>query len=792
MGKILKISALQILILVPGILIAQNYSVSGYITDKDSRETLIGATVQIEKENKAVVADKYGYFIITGLKSGNYTLSISHIGYTTKQIDINIEKKGYVLPETKLEQAPFSLDQVTIVSVKPDMVGDPSIETSHISLTPQMIQSIPTAGKDVFAAIKYLPGIERTEPYSPLYSVRGGDPGENGVLLDGVMIYNPYHASINSGIFNTQTIKNVDLLVGGYGAEFGGRNSSFMYISTKDGNVNELHGEIEPSSYFSKAFLEFPAGKNASMTIAGRYLYDIPYNFMFSNENYFYDINLSYTNRINDRNRLTFKYFESKDYMGYNFNTFFKYIGNTFDEIDFYDNFILKQRINWVNRASTIIHKLVVSPRLYIRTQAYYSFHNSSSSSSLDFKLEFSEENKDTIRMNWSSSNSLQSKIADAGIKSSVNLKISNFNSLQLGVEYNYYEFVNRINLNEVNNGDFHQYPDLIAAYAEDKFTSRYFSIRPGLRITNYQQTGWQYEPRINLNINLPGKIKFKAAYGNYLQYIISMNTAELEMNQIVDYYYPLKNLEPTKATHYIIGFEKRITNTLLLSLDSYYKDMPNVYAFDMNNLVGFSNKLKEGTGYAYGLELTIEGKYRNISGWASYTYSAAKRQYNNSLINNGEEYVFEYNRPHAIKAVGSVQLTTDFALNGSFVFLSGSKRSIETTMESYFYYNPASNETSYFPMWTTDKKNNARMPPIISLDLGIKRRLTSGFGKDLANFLRADESFVSISIRNILFLYRNIDMYIPTSGIPRFENKYLPFGSNYYPQVGFSYTLKF
>lgn len=769
----------------------QSFSVSGYISDTNSRETLIGASIQITSEGKAVVTDKNGFFSITGLKPGTYLLAISHIGYNNHQIELTIVNKGIVLNEIYLKEAPYSLNQVTIVAVKNEAVSDPSIEVSHISLTPQMIQSIPTSGNDVFSAAKYLPGIDRTEPYSPLYSVRGGDPGENGVLLDGVMIYNPYHASVNSGIFNTQIIKNVDLLIGGYGAEFGGRNSSFMYISTKDGNVNELHGEIEPSTYFSKLFLEFPAGENASMVVAGRYFYDIPFNFMFNNENYFYDINLSYTNRINERNRLTLKYFESKDFMGYNFNTFYTYFDNTFG-MDIYDNFYLKQRIDWKNRAATVIHKLILSPRAFVRTQFYYSYHKSNNISSLDFVLDFPEENGDTTSLKWYSSNELNSKIADMGAKTSLNLKISTFNNLQLGFEYNYYGFENSISLNDVSNGSFNQSPSLIAAFIEDKFSTAFFSLRPGVRFTNYENTGWQFEPRISLNIFLPHDAKIKAAYGEYLQYIISMNTAEVEMNQIVDYYFPLRNLEPSRSTHYVLGLERRITPSLQFNVDMYYKEMPLVYAFDMNNLVGFSNKLQKGKGEAYGVEMMLEGKYRKISGWASYTYSRANRQYPGSQINEGDKFAFDYNRPHTIKCVGSYQFTSNFALNGSFIMLSGNKRSVETTMQSFYYYDPETQETTFFPLWTSDSKNAARMPPIISLDLGIKRKLTNGFGKQLSDVLKADESYVTVTIRNLLFLYRNIEFYFPGGMLPGYTDKYIPIGSNYLPTVGFSYTLKF
>ncbi len=772
-------------------LLSQSFSVSGYVSDKQSRETLIGATAQIKELKKAVVTDKYGYFVITGLVPGRYSLNISHIGYRSENFDFTINNKGVVLSDIYLEESPVNLEEVTIVAIKSDYIVDPSVETSHISLTPQMIQSIPTAGKDIFAAVKYLPGIERTEPFSPLYSVRGGDPGENGVLLDGVMIYNPYHSSINSAIFNTQIIKYVDLFVGGYGAEYGGKNSSIMYISTKDGNMNKFHGEVEPSTFFSKAFFEFPAGKNASMVVAGRYLYDIPFNFMFKSQNYMYDINLSYTNRINDRNRLTLKYFESKDFMGYNFNTFYKYFGNTFD-IDIYDQFFLEQRNDWKNRAGSIIHKIVISPRIYLRNQIYYSYHKSNNYSGIDFTLDFEEDDGNIINMQWKSSNKLLSKIADLGAKSALTLKINTWNTLHLGIDYNYFEFNNSISLNGANNGGFAQFPALISGFAEDKISFLIFNLRPGVRITNYQNSGWNYEPRINLAINLPGNFKIKCAYGEYLQYIISMNTNEIEMNQIVDYYYPLYNLDPTKSIHYVAGIEKKLTSSLLLSVDAYYKEMPLVYTFDMNNYFGFSEKLGAGNGDAYGIELSLEGKYKNVSGWLSYTFSRASRQFPNSLINNGEKYTFDYNRPHTVKAVGSYQLTPNFAINGSFVFLSGNKRSIETNMLSFYYYDPVTNQTSYFPMWTNDEKNAARMPPLISFDMGIKKKLTNGFGKQLADILHADQSYVSVTIKNILFMYRNVAYYFPATGIPGYTDKYIPIGTNYLPQVGASYTLKF
>ncbi len=769
----------------------QIYTISGYVSDGNTRETLIGATIQVKGENRATVTDNNGFFSLTGMKSGTYTLIISHIGYKQDEITIKLENKGIVLNDVLLSPVSLSLEEVSIIAVKPDAVVDRTIETSHIQLTPKMIQSIPTAGKDVFAAVKYLPGIDRTEPFSPLYTVRGGDPGENAVMLDGVMIYNPYHSSVTSGIFNTMTIKNIDLLVGGFGAEYGGRNSSVMYITTIDGNQNELHGEIEPSSFYSKLFLEFPAGKNASMMLAGRYLLDLPSYFIFQNKNYFYDYNLSYTNRINERNRLTIKYFESKDFTGYNFNTFYRYFGNTFNT-DIYDNFVLQQRNDWKNRAATLIHKLVLSPRAYFRSQAYYSSHKSKNFSGLDFIFSVPQDDADTLTLQWQSNNKLCSEIVDIGIKTTLSVRLTGFMELLSGAEYNYYIFRNSIIINDINNGEFSRYPSIIAAFIEDKITTGPFSVRPGIRFTNYHNSGWFYEPRINASLRLPFGFRFKAAYGQYLQYIISMNSNELEMSQIVDYYYPLWNLKPSKSIHYIAGIEKSLNTSLNFSVDVYYKDMPRVYVFDMNNYYGISERLQQGTGRAYGIELLVNGKINHLSGWMSYSYSRSTRQFPESEINNGKSYEFDYTRPHTFKSVINYQITPNYALNMSLVFLSGARRSIETTLQSYYYYDPLTNQTNYFPLYTTNEKNAARMPPVINFDLGIKKKLLTGFGRQLAEFLKADESYVTVTVRNILFLYRNVEFFFPGSGIPGYNDKYIPFGSNYLPSVGFSYTLKF
>jgi hypothetical protein len=772
---------------------AQHYAVSGFVSDEDSEETLIGATVYDVKEARGVVTDLNGFFQLAGLARGIHTLEISYMGYEPLEIEVELKNKSLLLPEIKLREAILEVEEVSIVAARPDAAADREVETSHIELSAKSIQSIPAAGNDVFSAIKYLPGIDRTEAFSPLFTVRGGDPGENAVMLDGVMIYNPYHSSVTSGIFNTQIIKSVDLLVGGFGAEYGGRNSSVMYINTKDGNSSDLHGEIEPSTFHSKAFLEFPVGKRGSAMVAGRYFFDIFSEFILQSSSYFYDLNLSYTLRINPRNRLTLKYFYSHDKADMNFNTFYKYFGNTFNW-DVYQDFQLQLMNRWSNQAATAIHKWVISPRIFLRTQIYYSEHKSNNISTTDFRFNVSEEDMDTLRFNLQTSSEFTNHISDISVKSALNFKLMKNNSLRLGMEVNWYDFQNTADINKIDQGTLIRSPKQIAVFAEDKIVAGPFIFRPGIRITQYDKKDWYYEPRANAVIMLPANFRLKLAWGIYYQHVISMNTNEVEMNQSVDYYFPLTHYSPSKSVHYIAGLETRLNPKTSLSLDLYYKQIDRVYTFDINQasskVLTLSDKLQEGSGDAYGAELMLRGAFGSLSGWASYGLSWANRTY--PFLNDGKEYPYDYNRRHTVKMVVNYAITRSLETNFSFVYLSGTQRSIEQVMQNYYYYDPQKEELSFFPVWISQGKNLAKMPALINLDMSIRKRLRSGFGSQVAEVFNAKESYLTVTIRNLTFLRRNIEYYIPIGGIDRWEGKFFPFGTNYIPSVGFSYTIKF
>ncbi|MBN1950864.1 MAG: TonB-dependent receptor [Bacteroidales bacterium] len=793
-GKKLHICLILLiaLSLIPFRVFGQRYTVSGYVVDDQTRETLIGATIYHPESGRGTVTDSYGYFRFSGLSPGNHTLILSYMGYDQDSLMVKLVDKSLVISEVYLRQSFHSVDEVSIIAVRPDRAADRQVETSMLELSPKTIQSIPTAGKDVFSAIKFLPGIERTEPFSPLYSVRGGDPGENAVMLDGVMIYNPYHSSINSGIFNTQTIKNVDLLTGGFGAEYGGRNSSVMYITTKDGNSTEMHGEVEPSTFHSKVFLEFPAGKNASAIVAGRYYYDIFSEFIYQSQSYFYDFNLSYTARLSNKHRLSLKYFQSRDRNNIDFSSFYQVFGNTFG-IDLYDDFNFRFEDRWKNLAGTIIHKWAMTPRIYMRTQLYYSAHQSENASGVNFQFDFADEATDTLNFNWNTNSIFTNRISDLCAKSFLNILLFRNNNLRIGGELNAYHFQNTAAINDFDQGSLENNSMLYTLFMEDKLELGPLIIRPGVRFTRYNGKDIHYEPRVNAVLNFPHGYSLKLAWGEYYQYVISMNTNEVEMNQAVDYYFPLTTYEPSKSVHYIAGIEKAIGSHSLLSLNAYYKNIERVYTFDINQTANevlmLSDKLQQGSGDAYGGEIMYRGRIRNWSGWMSYGLAWANRQY---PMTGMQKYPYDYNRRHTFKLVGNYTISESLEYNTSFLFMSGTYRSIEQILQNYYYYNPDAEELSFFPIWIPEGKNTAKMPPVMNLDMSIRKKLRQGFGKQIADKFHADESYLTVTIRNLLFFRRNVDYYYPISGIPRWEGKYLPVGTNLFPSIGFSYTIKF
>lgn len=765
---------------------AQTYTISGYVVDQESRETIIGVNIIVKGELKGAASDRNGFFRITDLDSGNYILELHHINYAVKMIEVVIRDRSLVLDDIPLKEKPIEMEEV-VVTAPSSEIADTQIESGFREITPAEIKTIPKNRNDIFRAIKYLPGITGVDPISPLYSVRGSDPGENLILLDGVTIYNPYHFVTASGLFNLYAVKNVEMMVGGFSAEYGGRNSSVLYISTREGNSRKLHGELEPSLNHTNAVFDFPVGRNATMMVSGRYHYDLISRYLLYAPSYFYDMNISFNWKISRLNRLSLRYFFSKDYFDFKSSIYFSYLATTFDT-DIFDDYDLGYRNKWHNQAISAVLKTVLSPKLYLKTQLSGSFFSADNSSLLDFEYFDEEENK-TTKLFYRTD--IKNNIRDIGLKSSLSFKWNEWNTLALGGEFSRYYFVNDILINYFSEGKSTREPDLLAGFMEDKVTLGPLIFRGGIRFSKFSfMDQWYVEPRLNAVLELPHQLRIKGAWGNYYQYIMSINSQEYELSQFLDYYYPLKSQEPSASTHYILGVEKSLGNYSQVSLDFYYKDIDRTYTFDYNisesEVYRFSEKLRAGQGTSFGLEFLWKGTWEKFSGWVSYGISRATRSYPH--IMDGKERLFDYDRTHSFKAVINHQIHPKLSYSSSLQIMSGIPKTIEIAGKSYYYYDPITGTYATYPTYDTPSKNNARLPLYVRLDLGLKKQIRKGFGADLSNFLGAKESYLNFTFGNILFLFhRNVWFYIPIG-----KEKLYAVGTNYFPEISVGYTIKF
>lgn len=190
----------------------QDYSVNGYVEDSKTGERLIGAMVYDSISSAGSSSNTYGYFNLKRAK-GSINIISSFIGYRTKRMGFYLTHDTSI--NIVLEPEIYKLSEV-IVDDKKRLIESSRISTTILPVN--TIKQIPMlmGEVDVLKALQYIPGIQAgTEGTAGLY-VRGGGPDQNLILLDGVPVYNPDHLFGFVSIFNSDAIKNVTLITGGF------------------------------------------------------------------------------------------------------------------------------------------------------------------------------------------------------------------------------------------------------------------------------------------------------------------------------------------------------------------------------------------------------------------------------------------------------------------------------------------------------------------------------------------------------------------------------------------------
>ena len=675
---------LYILVFLPFLSLSQDkFTLNGYITDKESGESLIGATVYINELNAGTVTNAYGFYSIT-LDEGTYSLDFRYIGYVSmsRSIDLNSNQKI----DIELEGDDIQLENI-VISDQAEDFNISSIEMSTAKLDISKISEIPTflGENDIIKAIQLLPGVSSVGEGASGFNVRGGSVGQNLVLLDEAPVYNSSHLLGFLSVFNPDAVKDLKLYKGGIPSRFGGRLSSILDIRMKDGNNKKtvISGGI--GSIFSRFTLESPIKKDkSSFILAIRRSYaDILFSPFLKNSGVF-----------NDGSALNFYDITAKA----NFdldpkNTIFvsSYIGR---DVFMFDE---RQGFNWGNRTGTLRWNHLFNDRLFSNFTLIYSNY--------DYQLAFGSD--DMNKFEW------DSRVETYNFKPELTYFINANNELSLGAEFIRYRFepANAVGVSEGEISDI----TLPLKYAfegsfyignEQKFSNLTLSYGARYSLYSYYGPSFKYEfgtplflgdrkplvseseilgneriqsysafePRISLNAKISNTASIKASYNKMTQYIhLLSNTAA---SSSLDVWTPsTNNIKPEIGHSYVFGLFKNFrNNTFESSIEIYYKDLENQidYIDGADLLINkyFEGDLLSGIGRAYGLEFLFKKNRGDFSGWLSYSLGRSELKIDG--INNFNWYPTRYDQTHNFKVTGSYKLNARVQLSGNFVYLTG------------------------------------------------------------------------------------------------------------------------
>ena len=703
---------------------SQNFTISGYVEDSETGEKLISAYIFDNISGKGTVTNTYGFYSLT-LPKDSVSLKASYLGYNTI-VDViylnkNIELNFALNPSNQLQEVEITSERVEKIEERTQM--------SRVDVPLQQIKSMPAlfGEVDVLKILQLLPGVQSgTEGTSGLY-VRGGSPDQNLVLLDNVPVYNVSHVLGIFSVFNADALKNVSITKGGFPARYGGRLSSILEINMKDGNMKKFHGAGSIGNLTSKLMLEGPIVKDkASFIVSGRRSYvDLFLKPLIKSATdgdedldlYFYDLNAKANYIINNKNRVYLSFYSGKDIFGFKSNYS-------------YDNYESEDRggINWGNLITAIRWNYQITPKLFLNTTATYS----------DFETIFFAEQKSTD--NGEIENFLakySSGITDLAGKLDFDFIPTPDHYVKFGASYINHTYNPGAFSLKSESEDFPLdtvigYDKTKSAefdiYAEDDFAIGNLKANIGLHFSGFK-TGDEFynslQPRVGLRYLLNNGFALKGSYATMKQYI-NLLTSE-SISTPLDLWVPsTEKIKPQYSWQGALGIAKTLNKGYELSLEGYYKEMENVISYRpgssfLNEAPGetdWENKVVQGDGQAYGLELLLQKQKGRLAGWVSYTLSWNWRQFDE--INGGEKYPFKYDRRHDFSIVGTYKVSDNIVLSGSWIYSTGNA----VTIPVFKYpYEGNFHSGGYYggEIENLGKKNDFRLSDSHRLDLSIE-----------------------------------------------------------------------
>jgi len=651
-------------------------SISGFISNASNGEKLAYANAIIIETEQGALANEQGYFVINRMRAGKYTLQFSMIGYKVKRL--NLELIDHIDNKfINIELEPSSI-KTSGISVRAERfsnfeINKQQIEVGKVNIRTETIKNIGALGEpDVMKALKTLPGVNTVSDFSSGLYVRGGTPDQNLILLDGIDVYNPNHVGGIFSTFNADAISNVELIKGGFPANYGGRLSSVLKVTNLDGNRKKIQGNANASIISTNITLHGPLEigkiKGSFMGSFRRTYLDIIFKIAEKMKKidadeipnyYFYDGHAKVNFDLSPKDFLTLSYYSGRDYLTLD--------ESIIDELD----------INWGNGTSAAILTHVFSPELISKSILAYSQYSSKFliADSMD-----DEDGDEDDEFYYNRGN----KIADYTFNSSLEYLPNHKHKVEFGLnaKFNKIGYEETIEAEDLEDIDYHPELDFSAftssIYITDSWKfADFWTMQPGLRINqHFTQSDYiagkpsenflNISPRISLRKEISTSSNAYLSYGRYYQYLNSFSSEFAAL----DIWLPQDNtISPSSADHYIAGCKTLLWKNHVLDVEAYYKNMDNIAEhYDTSDIdwsdenLQMADLFKFGKGFAYGLEFMLRSQILGLEGFSSYSYSVTSKKIPGMNINTdtGKEEYFHprHDRTHTVNIVETYNLT--------------------------------------------------------------------------------------------------------------------------------------
>jgi len=606
-------------------------TVRGNVYDEDTGDPIIYGNVILKGTDFGTNTDLNGFFSLGNVPAGDYELVVTYLGYDSTSVNIEVESGDIVYERLTLSPQTLQLKTVNVSSRREQARSD--VQVSKLRVTPKQIRSLPSTGgeADIAQYLTVLPGIVVSGDQGGQLYIRGGSPVQNRILLDGMTIYNPFHSIGLFSVFETEAIKSVDVLTGGFNAEHGGRVSAIVDIKTREGDKKRLSGLVSASPFLTKTLIEGPikkldeegggstsfllTAKHAYLNETSKVLYDYAVDkdfFSFASRDTSLagvdasDIGLPYT-FTDVYGKLSFvgENGSKLNLFGFNFTDQFDFIGLA--------------KLDWTTVGGGAEFTLI-PPNSSVILNGTVAVTN--------YDVTLNEADGGPRQSGINSFNTLLNfTYFGANSRIDYGIDFTGFNT-----DFRFQNFVG-LTFEQRN------FTTEIAGYLKYKQQIGGLILEPGLRLHYYaSQSEMSVEPRFGLKYNITDYLRVKFAAGRYSQNLISTVNDLDVVNFFIGFlagpqeqlFKPNSNERVDdrlqRSWHAVGGIEADIGDRLTLNVEPYLKRFTQLININRNKLSALEPDFITETGEAYGIDFSARFQGPKTYVWATYSLGRVTR----------------------------------------------------------------------------------------------------------------------------------------------------------------------